>query len=100
MGAGLVYRIARQRISDRRAADRRLVTDAVWPTNNGLRVFGREWLAISRLHTHRRDRNLGAPIDQAWPRFGVVEEVIRAHCRSAVTTGNSSRPMSVRTYSW
>jgi len=40
------------------------------------RVFRRHWLSIGGVHLRRRDRDSGAPIDQARPRLGRVEEIV------------------------
>ena len=55
---------------------RSLLTRAVWLTRHDPCVCRHDRLSISGEHCHQRDRGLGATIDQAGPRLGLVEQVV------------------------
>ena len=57
---------------------RPLLTRAVWLTRHDPCVCRHDRLSISGEHCHQRDRGLGATIDQAGARLGLVEEIVGA----------------------
>src|SRR6188472_28278 len=57
---------------------RPLLTRAVWLTRHDPCVCRHDRLSISGEQCHQRDRGLGATIDQAGARLGLVEEIVGA----------------------